>query len=463
MNCFKPLIGNPVLLLLLTLLLGSGRCSNDDGIIVPNDPMDQQSDDMGDDSDEPSGDDANTGTFTTATSITPSGIEEGFFFGYDIAATSEFTAASAPRHDEKGNRTGAVYIFRRNGSEFELTAETLFPENATTEDHFGWSVALDGTILVVGAPENDKNGENSGLAFIYEHIGNNQWNLIKELEAPNPQEGQEFGHDVAIDHGLIVVSSKFDTDNYYDDGPLTNGAGFAQGSVFVYEQASNWEFTEKLIPQEEEGHRWDAYGTSLALHGNYLAVGAPGASDLLYEQPGSVYVFDKEGDVWVQQARIEASDGSDADSFGSALAFEGNDLAITAPGSFNSLTPNSDVPHGAAYVFTKTGSDWTEDAKLIAVDTKPEDGYGGGDIALQENYLIVGAPLKRIVTDNNGTVYFFKREPGWPESHLIAAPNPLNEDLFGSALAVTTDMIFVGAHRRCNETGCWAGALYFVE
>ncbi len=453
---------NPMLLLVLALILSSGRCSNDDEILGPQEPLGQQSDNTGTDSDDTShGNDPGEGSFTKVTSIAPSGIKEGYFFGYDIAATSEFTVVSAPRHDEKGNRTGAVYIFRRNGSEFELTAEVLYPENATTEDHFGWSVAISGTTLIIGAPENDKNGEDAGLAFVYEHIGDNRWNLTKELEAPNPQEGQEFGYAVAIDQGVIVVGSRFDTDNYFDDGPFTNGAGFAQGSVFVYEGA-DWSFKQKLVPNEGDGDRWDAFGKSLALQDNILVVSAQG-TDNIYDFPGNVYVFDKQDDSWVQRHRLSASDGVKEDFFGAEIVLDGNEMAITAPGSFNSLLPNANVPHGAAYVFTKSGDGWLEDIKLMGSDTQPDDNFGGGGIALHSGYLIIGAPLKRVVTDNNGAAYFFKRESGWPESHAITAPNPLNEDLFGSALASTDDMIFVGAHRRCNETGCWAGALYFVN
>ncbi|MEX0289617.1 MAG: FG-GAP repeat protein, partial [Flavobacteriaceae bacterium] len=145
------------------------------------------------------------------------------------------------------------------------------------------------------------------------------------------------------------------------------------------------------------------------------------------------------------------------------LALDGAVIAITAPGSFNSLVPDlSGVPYGATYIFRNSGGGWTQEAKLLAEAAQQEDGFAGGGIALHQDYLIVGAPSTEVATKYNGVAYLFER-PGWQESHRVVAPDPLNEDHFGASIAATEDMLFIGANRRCNETGCWAGALYFVN
>jgi len=446
-----------IFMMLLLMLFSSAKCANDDGeVVLQNDPIDMND---SDNSDGDSGEDP----FTIVTRITPNGIQEGDFFGYAITATSKFTAASAPFDAEKGTRTGAVYIFKRNGLVFETTSQIIYPESATREDHFGWSLAIDGDVLVIGAPKNDKNGEDAGMAYIYRHSGANQWELVKELEAFNATAGQEFGTAVALDNGILIVGSKFDTENYYDQGDITNAGGIAQGSVYLFDEANNWNFSQKLVPTDENGHLWDAFGQALGIEGNTIAVGASGTDNTTYKAPGSVYVFTKSGDIWEQQARIEASDGQTEDFFGSDLSLEESTIAIASPGSHNSLIPNQSQPHGAAYVFEQSGNQWSEVSKLLPADVVPNDNFGSGGIGFHKDYLVVGAPFSEEVTKSNGSAYFFKREAGWPESHKIIAPDPLNEDVFGGSLAVTEDLIFVGAHRRCNETGCWAGALYFVQ
>ena len=447
-----------ILMVVLLVLLTSAKCANDDGqIILQDDPVDMN--DPGDNSDGETQEDP----FTIVTRITPNGIQDGDFFGYTLAATSEFTAASAPFDSEKGTRTGAVYIFKRNGSVFEATSHIIYPASATMEDYFGWSLDLDGETLVIGAPKNDKNGEDAGSVYVYQHSGNNQWSLVKELEVPNAAAGQEFGTTVALDNGVLVVGSKFDAENYYDEGDITNAGGIAQGSVYLFEEFGGWNFTQKLVPTDEKGHLWDAFGQGLDIKENTIAIGAAGTNNTTYKAPGSVYVFEKFNETWEQTARIEATDGRTEDFFGSDLSLDGNHLAIASPGSHNSLMPNQNQAPGAAYIFTNSGNEWSQEAKLLPADVLPSDNYGSGGIGLHKDYVAVGAPFSEEVTKSNGSVHFFKREAGWPESHKIIAPDPLNEDVFGGSIAVTEDLIFVGAHRRCNETGCWAGALYFVE
>ncbi|MEP3209959.1 MAG: FG-GAP repeat protein [Maribacter sp.] len=451
--------GKTIGYLFITILaLLSARCNSDEGQIL----LEEDASGVHE-TDNEMDEDSKGNPLTQVTRITPGGINEGDFFGYEIAANETFTVASAPFSDEKGQRTGAVYIFMRNGTKFENTAHIIYPELATTEDYFGWSIALDGEVLVVGAPRNDSMAENAGLAYVYEHVGNNNWNMIRQLAAPNPQPNQEFGTRVAIEAETIAISSKFDDDNYFDEGDITNGAGVAQGSVFLFENVNNWEYTQKLIPNSGQGHKWDAFGAAIAIQNGSIAVGAPGTDNTTYKFPGSVYVFKASNETWTLQSRIEASDGKSEDFFGVEVVLDDADLAIGASGSFNSLLPNSNQAYGAIYTFVETGEIWKEDSKLIPDDVLPGDNFGGSGLAFHEAYLVAGASLSEELTAGNGAIYFFKRESGWPESHKVIAPDPLNEDLFGSSVAATTDLIFAGAHRRCNETGCWAGALYFIQ
>ncbi|MEX0291303.1 MAG: FG-GAP repeat protein, partial [Flavobacteriaceae bacterium] len=258
-----------------SLLLMSFECNKEVDMVMDDATKEEQPDGE----ENQNGDPSQSSPFEKVTRITPGGIKAGDFFGFDIVATSQLTAVSAPFSDDKGQRSGAVYIFKREGTQFENTAHTLYIDNPTNEDNFGWSMAMDGDLLVVGAPKNDKYGENAGLALIFEHQGGNQWSLIKELKAPNAHPGQLFGDAVSVYGGTIAIAAQFDEDNYYDEGNINNGAGFAQGSVYLYSSTTDWEFAQKLLPKEGQGHKWDAFGTSVILNEQYLLVGAKGTDN----------------------------------------------------------------------------------------------------------------------------------------------------------------------------------------
>ena len=355
---------------------------------------------------------------------------------------------------------GAVYILQRQGREFSTIAETLYPDDPTDQDGFGWSVGISENTLIIGAPNNDKYGEDAGVAYLYQHSGGNQWDFVKELASPTPSAGDKYGCTVDIDQGIAAVGSWADTENYYDTEFIKNGAGVGQGSVFVYQESNNWELDQKLAPEQDQGHRWDNFGSSLTLDGNTIAIGARGTDNTSYEGPGSVYIFQGSNGTWAQTAKLIATDGQDEDFFGAALELDGDHLAITAPGKYNLLL--SQGLTGAAYVFKKSGNSWLQETKLEAAEALPEDGFGEGGITMNRDFVVVGAPLASVSVPFNGEAYFFKRDGSWTESHKIVAPDPVAEDAFGATMAMTDDMLFVGAPRKCNGNGCLAGVVYFV-
>lgn len=125
----------------------------------------QQSPEMVIDDLEPAGD------FTTVTSISPSDIDGGDRLGAALSADGDFTAIGARGDDEKRIDAGAVYILQRQGREFSTIAETLYPDDPTDQDGFGWSVGISENTLIIGAPNNDKYGEDAGVAYLYQHSG----------------------------------------------------------------------------------------------------------------------------------------------------------------------------------------------------------------------------------------------------------------------------------------------------
>lgn len=214
--------------------------------------------------------------------------------------------------------------------------------------------------------------------------------------------------------------------------------------------------------------RDDLFGRSLALLGDTLVVGAPGEdssgigvngnqSDDGAANSGAVYIFQRDGSAWAQQAYIKASNAQPGDSFGTSVALSGDILAVSALRAGGV---------GAVYVFQQTSGSWVEQAILFGSNVEPEDNFGES-IALSGNTLVVGAPLEDSGaiglngnqqdngTPDSGAVYVFGRTATfWLQEAYIKASNTDSGDLFGFAVALSGDTLAVSAR---NESSCARG------
>lgn len=208
-----------------------------------------------------------------------------------------------------------------------------------------------------------------------------------------------------------------------------------------------------------EGSQEDRLGNAVALEGDWLAVGAHTAGILhLTNKEGSVYLFRRDAGEWVEFARLTASDGGQRDYFGEDVAISGDLVVVGAPmrDSNGHLQPNGENEIGAAYVFEQG----VEIAKLEPSDGVRDNLFGVA-VALDGETIVVGAER------GSGAAYIFERDPGsgeWLETQkLEIAVNPESFDGFGNALALDGDTLVVGADARDVAGDPWAGAVYIFE
>ena len=209
------------------------------------------------------------------------------------------------------------------------------------------------------------------------------------------------------------------------------------------------------------------FGYSVALSGDTLAVGAPGEasnargingdqSDTSAPNAGAVYVFTRSGTTWSQQAYVKASNTDSGDNFGYSVALSGDTLAVGAIGEASdgsSPLNNSLSGAGAAYVFTRSNTTWAPQAYIKASDPAPaSDDNFGWSLALFDDTLVVGAPGRNTYT---GAGYLYTRSSGtWSQLAYFQASNPDVNASFGASLALTDDMLAVGAPGEAsNATG----------
>ncbi len=250
---------------------------------------------------------------------------------------------------------------------------------------------------------------------------------------------------VALDGDTAIAGA------YSDDASGTDA-----GSVYVYTRSNGrWSRTAKLTGSDTAAG--DGFGCSVALFGDTLVVGARGDDDG-GSSSGSVYVFTRAGTAWTQQAKLVATDGAMNDFFGHWVSISGDTLVV-------STQYDDDVgsDSGSAYVFSRSGTTWSQEAKLLAPDGAPQD-YFGGYSSLSGDTLVVGAACDDDNGAQSGSAYVFVRSAGtWAPQAKVTPTDGAAGDRFGAAVAVDGDRVFVGSPWDVDPGGISGSAYAFTR
>jgi hypothetical protein len=229
---------------------------------------------------------------------------------------------------------------------------------------------------------------------------------------------------------------------------VVGAPGQGAGAVYVFADAgSGWSLQQKVVASPSLPA--ERFGTALAIHGDRLAIGAPGADG----EAGAVYVFERSGASWTQTERLQAFDASAGDALGSSVALDGNFILTGAP-RWAPTQPGA-YGHGAAYVFVFVSPNWMQQSRLVPTLPGNGDTFGHA-VSLSGNRAAVGAPLADL---RIGSVHVFERSgPSWiPQAHL-AAPAGLPGDRFGWSVALDGDQLVIGSPFALG--GCGGSTLY---
>jgi trimeric autotransporter adhesin len=352
----------------------------------------------------------------------------------------------------------AIALTRETRATFEQSAYVK-ASNPGGDDVFGTSLALSGNTLVIGAPMEDGSNDtasDSGAAYVLVRDSAGIWSQQAYLKASNADPGDNFGYSVAISGNLIAIGAPFEQSHAVGvNGDQADNSKLGAGAVYLYVRDSNGQWTQAAYIKASNTAASAQFGKSVALDGNTLVVGAPMIPILV----GSTYVFTRDANgSWSEQAVITASDPRADAGFSQTLALEGDTLAVGAP--FHAGM--SDFS-GAVYLFRRQGSSWSEVVRLKSSNTESSDNFGFS-IALSGATLAVGAPgedggstgVGGDQNDNSaassGAVYLFDRDAAgnWAQTAYIKASNAETVDSFGYSLALSGDWLAVSAD---NEAG----------
>jgi len=346
------------------------------------------------------------------------------YFSVSVSVDGD-TALIGAYHDYDGGiNSGSVYVFTHSENTWVEQTKLLALDRANS-DGFGVSVSLSGNTALIGADYDDDNGKNSGSVYVFTRSGNS-WTEQAKILASDGAAGDYFGHSVCLSSDTAIIGAYGDNDGR---GPLS-------GSAYVFTRSgSTWTEQAKLLPSD--GKEWDRFGDSVSINGNIALVGADWADwDYPYgHAAGSVYVFTRSGSTWTQQAKLQASDGVEFAHFGKSVSLSGDTVLIGAYGDDD----NGDFS-GSAYVFTRTGSTWTQQAKLLASDGTGSEGFGKS-VSLSGDTALIGA-----FEDNSGSAYVFTRSGGstWTEQAKLQASDAAANG-FGWSVSLSGDTALIGA------------------
>ena len=381
--------------------------------------------------------------WTEQQKLQPLDLGLGDQFGSAVSIAGDTAVVGSPLHDPGPMDAGAAYVFVRSGTTWSQQQKLTAPD-AGTNDEFGHAVVVSADTVLCGAPLYDlPNMAAVGSAYVFVRTGT-VWSLQQKLLASDGLANAQLGTSVSIDGDTAVVGA------YLDDAPFQD-----TGSAYVFVRSgAAWAEQQKLVPAD--GGVTEKFGFAVAVQGDTAVVGT--LDDVLAGQAaGSVFVFVRAGATWSEQQQFGLLDGS-FDEFGTSVSVSGSTAVVGAPGDTTPSGPGA----GSAYVFVRSGATWTEQQKLVASDGHTGDQFGCS-VAISGDIVVIGACDTDVGGNNAGSAYVFTRTGTvWTQQQKVVASDPEDAAQFGNAVALSVagDTLAVASAFKDEFPATFVGAVY---
>jgi len=358
--------------------------------------------------------------------LTASDAVPGDDFGRAVAISGDTLVVGEMRgRNSSGVKTGAAYVFTKSGTDW-VEQQKLTASDGQLNDFFGAAVAINGDTILIGRGSGTPETQNpAGFAYVFTRSGS-IWTQQQKLMGDDID--GLFGSAVAISGDTIAVGASFDD----------NEAGVWAGSVYVFVRSGiSWTLQQRLIPPDAPG----LFGFAVGMSDETIIVGSPFGST-----PGSAYVFTRNGTVWSEQQKLTPATWNSQDRFGYSVSIS-DDTSIVG----KSNTGNTP---GSADIFVRNGTVWSHEQTLVPSDSSQLDRFGN-PVSISGNTVIIGATSGWTPSGPaNGSAYVFVRSgSAWTQQQKLTDPEPAPSDVFGYALAVSSDTILVGRPYRSTPSG----------
>ena len=335
------------------------------------------------------------------------------WFGHAVAVSGntavisayEFGGKKKTAGDVLGGGPGKVYTYKREGTKGFIPVQDFKAVDAQNDDRFGYAVDLGGEdLLAIGSPYHD---EQKGAVYVYTQEGG-KWEQTAKLQADDAAPRARLGWDVGVDGSTIIAGA-----------PLSAAPDRNSGAAYVFKrQGDDWVQVAKLTPEDGDGG--DTFGVSVDVSKSRVIVGAnKDENEAKKRGSGSAYIFSSVGDVYTQEAKLNAKELQEDAGFGLTVSLSVNRALVGAP----STDTKSGDDSGAAYAFLKVGADWVLQAEIIPEKGGNEgagltsgDNMGSavaidGEFGRNFNFAAVGVQWDATGHgDDAGSVYIFDTE-----------------------------------------------------
>lgn len=397
-------------------------------------------------------------------------------FGGSIAIGGDLAVVGAPEANDGAPASGAAYVFRNSGGAWEQVAKLTAGADTAPGSRFGIGVAVDGGTVVVGAYGDYYTAHDGGAAYLFREVGG-IWTRVAKLMAGDPSAGDFFGYSVAIEGDLVVVGArqkdstgaayvfrevagdwqqigKLLDDAIYPNWPAQSGSSVAlsypwvvvgapadqvngkpyAGSAAVFKDvAGAWTRVARLTDDVPDGP--ERFGVSVAIDEETMVVGCLADKDHGW-QSGSASVFRNVGGQWQPETKLIADDTVANDFFGGSVDVAGGNLVIGATG-------DQSVPGtaGSVYLYRRSSDGWSQAAEFRTADLTA--GAFGGSVALHGSTLVVGAPYTLSPCTQCGTAFVFGVPDSW-DRNANAVPDECEfGDLDGNGTVDLADFLLM--------------------
>jgi FG-GAP repeat len=366
------------------------------------------------------------------------------YFGQATAVDGDLAVVGAPYDDGAGTDAGAAYVFRRHGEAWSQEAKLLAP-SPRPFDRFGFSVAVSGEAVVVGADRRDAGSRtDSGEAFVFRSAAGG-WSLDATLRPRDLAEKDGLGISVAIAGDVLLAGA-----------PGKDGAHPGAGAVYVFRRVDGtWREEEKLT--EPAPTDYAVFGCAVSLSGDAALVGASGSSDLQVIG-GRAYLFRHGAQGWELEAKLAPGRLAPLEKFGASVALRDGLAAVGSPRA----TLGDKTRAGRVSLFQRTDRGWEPTAEVTGSPPRSDEELGRS-LSLGEGWLVAGSHFGDAAGLNTGVAYLFSQEgERWISRGPILASDARPVDEFGFAVAASDRWVLIGAPREGTQ-GNAAGRAYLYD
>ncbi|MDA1195028.1 MAG: FG-GAP repeat protein [Planctomycetota bacterium] len=313
------------------------------------------------------------------------------YFGTSLALSGELAVVGARLHDAGADKTGAAYIFVRQGQGWVMQQKLTAPD-AAAGDEFGTSVAIQGQTVAIGSPLHDSAASNGGAVYVFVRSGGT-WQFEQKLTASDAASGDHLGESVAL-HGDVLAGGAPD-DN--------NGGGTDAGSVYTFTRSSGVWTQQQALASANVG-AGGLFGQAVALNPQDLVIGAPGNS--------RAFVYTPVGSLWGAEQELLAPGIGASSDFGRSVDLSLDRLIVGAPEADGVVATS-----GSAHVFRRTLGVWAHEQTLTGAGGGAGDEFGWS-VAIEGPLALVGALSADLLASNAGAAWPFVLDGGiWTPPH----------------------------------------------